>query len=1205
MNAMLLSSTSTARKMYLCTTALCLAAAFLVLAAPFAAAQQPLPDPVVHLTFDDPNDLGNDSSGNGRHGVVGSSGVTWQDDAERRGVADFTDTAFSADTSIMVDLGGPLPGDDFTVSMFMTSRINGGSFFQLEPNENPPVAQSGTFEKVVWGGLQGSGFVWGRIVENGTDFSGLDTDVYRTELNEWHHYTYRARADATSSSGFRFEVFVDGIQQGPQTEYLGTLNTHGQLNVGATQDGRVDDVRVYAQALSDGQVKELTLGTAPQPLLHLTFDCEADPLADSSGNGVVSTSEGAIGPSWANDAERGGVMSFPDGAQADAFICSPVPLGDGTGEFTIACWAKDPDPVALDGLFVMHREGGADGLGDPCLIEGSNDWRSWIGSGSPGVWGRVADDPSFAQVGDRNTPVLDADVWTHIALRATGTDFELLTNGVVTATAAYDAPWGLVERILIGTAHVGCWAGSIDDFRAYNIALTNDQIGGLLLPQLPQPLLHLKFDDELDPLVDSSGNGVVSTSEGAVGPSWHDDPDRRGCMSFPDGAQADAFICSPVDLGDGSGEFTISMWAQDPDPTQLDGLFVMHREGGADGLGDPCLIEGSNDWRSWIGSGSPGVWGRVADTESFAQVGDRNTPVLSPNEWTHIALTANGTDFQLYINGTLSVTQPYDAPWNLVERILIGTAHVGCWAGLIDDFRAYKQALSADQLGTIISGPCPADGDTHCLGLSIEGPPQRKRGIYRITADASDDGGDIIFYTFLAEKTGDPSATQLIESQRDNPNASFYLSPGEWQISVTVDDSPCPDVAPDATCSLDALNLLQVIPGEPSLDNIDWHFSFNDPNDPLVDNSGNGFVANWSPVGSEQWVDDPERGGVLEFPGVVNELEADRDPEDGYIKVKDGPKAVGIDPSGIENAGGGFTICVWVKQFSDASAPGTFGSGGIMNYSNCCDEDGDGVIGDPSVTPGDHDGPGWNWNPLNPDRLTNAAVTVGAGDPNDPSFAFTWIGGDGAPRGGNIGGKFPVDTWTHFCLRGSIPDVHPTQALFTHRVETVINGTQLPDVDGNEPPFAHSRENFGLQLITRAYLGKGGNPQSASFRGRLDDWRHYDRMLDNTEIQEVMEGFVEPFDIDYIRGDADGLNGPDVSDAIGMLTYLFLGGFETTCLDTLDFDGSTIIDVSDPLNFLQWLFLGTYTPPNPQPPACGLPDDPLTRISCESFAPCE
>ena len=180
--------------------------------------------------------------------------------------------------------------------------------------------------------------------------------------------------------------------------------------------------------------------------------------------------------------------------------------------------------------------------------------------------------------------------------------------------------------------------------------------------------------------------------------------------------------------------------------------------------------------------------------------------------------------------------------------------------------------------------------------------------------------------------------------------------------------------------------------------------------------------------------------------------------------------------------------------------------------------------------------------------------------------------GDGAPNGANIGGGFALDTWNHVCLRGSEFDPnHPmgNQRLRTHYVDSVINGTTLPNADGDIPPHFWYRQNFGLQTISRVYLGKNGN---RIFNGRLDDFRLYERSLTNEEIQEVMEGFVEPRDDDFVRGDADASGASDLSDIIGILHYLFLGGFSPVCLDALDFDGSTVIDVSDPINFLVYLF---------------------------------
>lgn len=250
--------------------------------------------------------------------------------------------------------------------------------------------------------------------------------------------------------------------------------------------------------------------------------------------------------------------------------------------------------------------------------------------------------------------------------------------------------------------------------------------------------------------------------------------------------------------------------------------------------------------------------------------------------------------------------------------------------------------------------PCPEVGDTHCLGLSVEGPPQRKRGLYQLTTDASDDSGDVVFYTFRAERLEDGSVIEelVIEDQMDDSSATFRLTPGDWALSVTVDDGPCPDEASDAACSLTDVD---VIPGEPSLDKVDFYFNLDDPNDPLVDNSGNGFVATFAPDGGVQRVDDPERGGVLEFQGIPNvDNDPPMSPESGYIKVVDGRKTVGINTKGTENPDGGFTICVWVYQFSQARAPDVWASGGIMTFNSCCD-DTDGVLpADPqNETPSD------------------------------------------------------------------------------------------------------------------------------------------------------------------------------------------------------------------------------------------------------------
>jgi hypothetical protein len=75
----------------------------------------------------------------------------------------------------------------------------------------------------------------------------------------------------------------------------------------------------------------------------------------------------------------------------------------------------------------------------------------------------------------------------------------------------------------------------------------------------------------------------------------------------------------------------------------------------------------------------------------------------------------------------------------------------------------------------------------------------------------------------------------------------------------------------------------------------------------------------------------------------------------------------------------------------------------------------------------------------------------------------------------------------------------------------------------------------------------------------------------------------------FQRGDAgtpsDG--SVDISDAIAILGYLFLGSGTPPCLDAADVDDSGVIDIADPVNLLTFLFQGGVTPPAPGPVACG------------------
>ncbi len=95
--------------------------------------------------------------------------------------------------------------------------------------------------------------------------------------------------------------------------------------------------------------------------------------------------------------------------------------------------------------------------------------------------------------------------------------------------------------------------------------------------------------------------------------------------------------------------------------------------------------------------------------------------------------------------------------------------------------------------------------------------------------------------------------------------------------------------------------------------------------------------------------------------------------------------------------------------------------------------------------------------------------------------------------------------------------------------------------------------------------------------------------------------FFIPIVPTFIRGDfnADGLY--DISDAIGLLTYLFTGGV-VLCDDAADANDDGLINVADGIYILNSLFGAGPLPPAPHP-ACG-PDPTADALGCASFPPC-
>ncbi|MGQ9591057.1 MAG: hypothetical protein ACUVYA_12265 [Planctomycetota bacterium] len=80
----------------------------------------------------------------------------------------------------------------------------------------------------------------------------------------------------------------------------------------------------------------------------------------------------------------------------------------------------------------------------------------------------------------------------------------------------------------------------------------------------------------------------------------------------------------------------------------------------------------------------------------------------------------------------------------------------------------------------------------------------------------------------------------------------------------------------------------------------------------------------------------------------------------------------------------------------------------------------------------------------------------------------------------------------------------------------------------------------------------------------------------------------------FIRGDAEENGHLNISDAIAILAFLFLGGDELSCPKAADADDSGALDITDAIALLGYLFLSGTEPPRPFPhPGLDPTDDAL------------
>ena len=158
------------------------------------------------------------------------------------------------------------------------------------------------------------------------------------------------------------------------------------------------------------------------------------------------------------------------------------------------------------------------------------------------------------------------------------------------------------------------------------------------------------------------------------------------------------------------------------------------------------------------------------------------------------------------------------------------------------------------------------------------------------------------------------------------------------------------------------------------------------------------------------------------------------------------------------------------------------------------------------------------------------------------------------------------------------------------------NGPGHPAATISEPdlPTAWGHRTVNLSSISAA----GDNPRFAlRFQWQFNS-RDDAGAIDNVRVQGAVIQTETPFQ----RGDPNADGRRDVSDAIIVLRFLFLGESGPGCEKSADTNDSGTLDLSDAIYFLNYLFLGGAEPPPPFP-GCGIDLTP-DALGCKSDAAC-
>lgn len=562
------------------------------------------------------------------------------------------------------------------------------------------------------------------------------TTTQSLSLNTWYYISLVLDEDNADITG----IYLDGVKMaasstGTLTNVLDMSNTEefrisSFSNNSLEINGAIDDFRYYNYARNQKQIVQDMNGGHPSvgspvgsPLVHYKLDEGYGTTVHNNGN-QGSAIDGTIsGATWTNDGKFGKALSFDGTDDYVNLNNNSTPLLSATGDWTISTWVK-PDTTSEKTIFAQY-----------VATVGNGRMLLRISASNPDKFELfLGNDATESSVNVDSRTSITTGEWYHVLVQREGKTFSMYINGKYEAGTTDSGTRSILQagNIIGGrTSGAGSYSaaltayfdGTIDEFKAYNYALTSDEIkteynqgksvvlgatstgvgGTAPSNSAPQsycvpgdtstcsaPVGEWLMDENTGTtLYDTSNNqNNGSFGTGTSSPTWTTGVSGEGIH-----LDGNDFVSIPDDSNNdfsNSQDFTVSVWFKAPEGNNVSNRAIVEKWSGSGGY--PYVIRYNSD-----------------ETIIVARYDGTNNPVLqttatyNDDKWHQAVFLKDGSTLYLYLDGifvnstadTTTGTTTNSAPVWLGKR---DGSTATQFTGSIDQLRIYNYARTPAQI---------------------------------------------------------------------------------------------------------------------------------------------------------------------------------------------------------------------------------------------------------------------------------------------------------------------------------------------------------------------------------------------------------------------------------------------------------------------------------------------------------------------------